>query len=60
MLRVRLEADFTGTGTWSLVKQLEVKNGAPLEHKFSDAFTAYWVRLVPDGDATVSAEFIYE
>ena len=60
LLRVRLEADFTGTGTWSFVQRFDLKPGEPLEHKLSDGFTAYWVRLVPDGDATVSAEFIYE
>ncbi len=55
-----IEADFTGTGRWFPVKALEVKPGETLEYKFSDAFSAYWVRLFPLENTTATATFIYE
>ncbi|MCU0783578.1 MAG: hypothetical protein MUF81_05920 [Verrucomicrobia bacterium] len=56
----RVEADFTGTGQWSEVVSLNVKPGEKLEHKFPNAFGAYWLRLVADQDTTATATFTYE
>ncbi|MBA4017081.1 MAG: hypothetical protein C0483_07915 [Pirellula sp.] len=56
----RLEADFTGIGSWSAVATLTVKPGEKFEHHFSEMFAAYWVRLVPAGDCTATAKFVYE
>jgi hypothetical protein len=60
LVRFRLEADFTGTGTWSAVESLRVKPNELTEHRFGDAFSAYWVRLVTDQDTTATAIFTYE
>ena len=59
-VRFRVEADFTGTGQWTEVTRLTVPPGKELEHRFPDAFGAYWLRLVTDQDAVVTATFIYE
>lgn len=59
-LTVRIEADFLGDGTWSPLQSLTIKPGESLTHRFSDAFSAYWLRLVPDQEATASATFVYE
>jgi hypothetical protein len=56
----RIQADFTGTGQWAEVTRLEVPAGRPLGHRFPDAFSAYWLRLVAEQDATATATFIYE
>ena len=58
--KIRIEADFTGTGVWSEVATLTAQPGKTLEHKFPDAFGAYWLRLVSDTGTTATAEFIYE
>jgi len=56
----RLEADFTGTGSWSEVTTLTALPGQALEYKFPDAFGAYWLRLVAGRDTTATATFTYE
>jgi hypothetical protein len=56
----RLEADFTGTGAWVEVEALTVRPGEVREHAFPDGFGAYWLRLIPDRDITVTATLTYE
>jgi hypothetical protein len=56
----KLEADFTGTGEFAEVTRLTVQPGQPLEHRFPDAFGAYWLRLVAEQDTTATATFTYE
>ena len=56
----RVEADFTGTGQWREVVALAAKPGQVLEHKFPNAFGAYWVRVVVDKDTTAAAIFTYD
>jgi hypothetical protein len=56
----RIEADITGTGQWARVTSIKVKPGEKFEGGFGDAFAAYWVRVVTDEDATVTAEFVYK
>lgn len=56
----RLEADFTGTGAWAHVTTWTVPAGQALEHEFPAAFGAYWLRLVPGSDTTVTATLLYD
>jgi hypothetical protein len=56
----RVEADFTGTGQWAQVTAITVSPGGPIEHRFPDAFGAYWLRVVADRDTRATATFIYE
>ncbi|HRZ56126.1 MAG TPA: hypothetical protein P5525_11795 [Candidatus Paceibacterota bacterium] len=55
-----VEADFTGTGTWSEVAAIEVKRGARVEHTFPAAFGAYWLRVAASADTTATAQFEYD
>ena len=59
-IEFRMEADFTGTGAWSPVTSVTVKPGEKFEHRFSEMFAAYWLRLVPAVDCTATATFVYE
>lgn len=56
----RVEADFTGTGSWVEVIKLSVPPGAPLEHRFPNAFGAYWLRLIAEQDTIATATLTYE
>ncbi|MBI5387015.1 MAG: hypothetical protein HZA90_20265, partial [Verrucomicrobia bacterium] len=56
----RVEADFTGTGTWAVYRELTVPPGVAQEHRFPDSFAAYWVRLRAGTDCQASATFHYE
>ncbi|MBP7951314.1 MAG: hypothetical protein KA004_16820 [Verrucomicrobiales bacterium] len=56
---VRIEADFTGNGQWSPCASVEVPPAAETTHRFPDAFGAYWLRLVCNRPATVTALFHY-
>jgi len=56
----RVEADFAGTGVWTALTKLNVPPGQPLEHRFPDAFGAYWLRVVAEKDSTATANFLYE
>jgi hypothetical protein len=58
--RIRIEADFAGTGAWQEFISFVVEASKEHEYTFPDAFGAYWLRLVCDSDAVVTAEFIYE
>jgi hypothetical protein len=57
--RVTIEIDFTGTGDWQEYGHLDVPAGCYGYHVFPDGFSAHWVRLVPQGDATLTAQFTY-
>lgn len=59
-VKFRIEADFTCNGDWREVITLEVKPGEKLEHKFPDAFGAYWLRVVADRDTTATTTFFWE
>jgi hypothetical protein len=56
----RLEADFTGDGSWRAVRSFEVASGATVRHAFPAAFGAYWFRLIAESDTTATAHFIYQ
>lgn len=55
----RIEADFTATGTWTEVVSLRVRPGHTLDHRFPEAFGAYWLRVTASTDTTATAQFEY-
>lgn len=57
---IRVEADFAGTGSWSLVTTLDVPPGQALAHEFPTAFGAYWLRLIPESDTVATAVLEYD
>ncbi len=59
-VNIRIEVDVTGNGDWSTYRTFAVEPGKATEHAFLPAFSAYWVRIVADADATATAQFVYE
>ena len=59
LVRFKVEADVTGTQTWSEVTVLQVKAGETIEYEFPAAFGAYWLRMTPDTDAVATAQLEY-
>ncbi len=60
VLDVRVEVDLTGEGDWALYRTFEVRPGHRVEHEFPAAFQAYWVRMVADRDAAITAQLDYQ
>jgi hypothetical protein len=56
----KVEADLTGSGQWCEVTALKVPPGGSVNYHFSDAFAAYWLRVVPSADTTATAIFKYD
>ncbi len=59
-VKIRLEADISGTGLWVTHREFTVDPGRPLECTLPDAFGAYWVRLTADRATTATAIFFYD
>ncbi len=55
-----VEVDISGWGDWVVYQKFAVEAGKELNHRFEDAFSAYWVRCTSEADASVSAQFLYE
>jgi len=58
-VKFRVEVDLTGTGLWRTWRTFEVAPGKPMEQRFPDAFSAYWVRLVTEANCTATAQLEY-
>ena len=56
----KVEADFTGTGTWAETATIRVKPGASVIHRFHDALGAYWLRVTAAAETTATAQFEYD
>lgn len=57
---ITIEADVSGTGLWVAYKTLKVTPGTPVEHVFSEAFGAYWLRFTSNRDTQATAWLKYE
>jgi hypothetical protein len=57
---MRVEADISGTGQWASYRSFDVPAGKEVKHNFSEAFAAYWVRVVASRDCTATAQLLYE
>jgi hypothetical protein len=58
-VKIDIEVDFLGNGTWRTYQTLDVPEGAYVHHEFPDAFSAHWVRLTTDTSCTATGYFIY-
>ena len=58
MLRISIELDFQGTGSWNRYAEIETRNGYAC-HLFPSALSAHWVRLIPNRTCTATAQFFY-
>jgi len=59
-VRIRVELDITGSGTWRTYRELAVQAGETVTHEFPAGFEAYWLRTTADHDGTFSAQLTYE
>jgi hypothetical protein len=57
---ILVEVDITGYGDWVTYQSLALESGKASEHKFNDAFSAYWIRFTSSQDARVTAQLSYE
>lgn len=56
----QVEIDFLGAGDWVPYETLRTSGPKNyVRHIFPEGFSAHWVRIVPESDCTVSAEFFY-
>lgn len=54
-----IEADYTGTGQWATVVELEVPPAEELQYDFADGFGAYWLRIKSSATTTATAQLEY-
>jgi hypothetical protein len=55
-----VEVDISGYGDWVTFQSIKLEPGKAIEHKFDDAFSAYWIRFTSLQDAQVTAQLSYE
>lgn len=58
-IRVHLEIDARGDGTFGRIGTLEVAAGSLETHVFPAGFSAHWVRLVSEDDGQATAQLFY-
>jgi hypothetical protein len=58
-IEIQIEIDFLGNGTWEKYERVKLNGGEYKFFPFPDAFTSHWVRLIPNGNSTVTAEFMF-
>ena len=59
-VRLTIEVDFTGDGTWHVYRSIAVPPGRSVVHAFPPGFSAHWVRVQADRDCRATAWFVYE
>jgi hypothetical protein len=57
---MKLEADFTGTGQWTLYRTIDVPREQSVRYEFPAAFGAYWIRVVASADTKATAILTYD
>lgn len=58
-IRINIEVDFHGHGTFSRYVALDVPADGYAQHTFPPGFSAHWVRLVSNTACNASAQFFY-
>ncbi len=54
-----IEIDFAGTGEWKRYEGVPVGSGGYAYHVFPRAFSAHWVRFVPQADCRATVVLLY-
>ncbi|MEM6393355.1 MAG: hypothetical protein AAF797_11330 [Planctomycetota bacterium] len=58
-ISVGIEIDFRGDGHFHHYATAELSDAGYAQHTFPDGLSAHWVRLVPQQDAVLTAQFVY-
>jgi hypothetical protein len=59
-VKITVEIDPTGTGTWVPWKEFSVPAGESVSYQFPDSFSAYWLRTKSDSSCKATAQLSYE
>jgi len=59
-VKMRVEVDVSGNGLWLPYQTFAVPPGKKVQHRFPEAFSAYWVRVIADTACRATAQFIYD
>ncbi|MCB9883693.1 MAG: hypothetical protein H6834_18030 [Planctomycetes bacterium] len=59
-VRIAVQVDLTGEGTWATYRTFDVSPDHPVEHAFDDAFGAYWIRFLANRNTRATAWLVYE
>ncbi|MBN2132561.1 MAG: hypothetical protein JW741_23875, partial [Sedimentisphaerales bacterium] len=59
-VEIRVEIDLDGNGYWKTYRTFDVPAETVVEHRFPDAFQAYWMRTVAAENAIATAQLLYE
>ena len=59
-VRVRVEVDLAGTGSWVNYTTLDVPAGKSVDHTFPAGYQAYWLRVIADSPTTATAQLTYD
>ncbi len=58
-VEIEIQIDFLGNGTWVKFDNVKVGSGEYKFFPFPDAFSAHWVRLIPNSSCKLTAEFMF-
>jgi hypothetical protein len=58
-VRMTVEVDFLGNGTWCAYGEFDVAPGAYVHHEFPPGFSAHWVRVRAEHDCKATAYLTY-
>lgn len=59
-VKITVEIDPSGTGTWVPWKEFSVPAGETVSYQFPDSFSAYWLRAKADSSCKATAQLTYE
>ncbi|GAT33044.1 hypothetical protein TSACC_21449 [Terrimicrobium sacchariphilum] len=59
-VKITVEIDPSGTGTWVPWKEFSVPAGESVSYQFPDSFSAYWLRTKSDSLCKATAQLTYE
>ena len=54
-----LQIDFLGIQKWHTLTRIDVDAQGYAHYEFPAGFSAHWVRIVPGGECTATAQFVY-
>lgn len=60
LVRIRVEVDLSGTGSWVTYTTLDVPAGKSVNHTFPAGDQAYWLRVTTDTSTTATAQLTYD
>ena len=60
LIRIQVEVDLTGTGSWVTYTTFDVPPGKSVSHTFPAGYQAYWLRVTSDTPTEATAQLTYD